>query len=204
MAGMMPADATNLPLDTQRRIAPSALEAAVKGRAGNLSPYPMSTADFDIAFITPVHVYGTKDQMRRPVMEFGQWSEYMADYPRVLLVRVTPKVVEGLWAKVARGAAMTQGVSLPPMKRAKAGLSRLRLFCGDTEVRPIHPLMVEQRISETEALYEGLYVFDPASVGPQCGKVTLTVYSERAPDTGDTRAVDPKVLEQIMRDFAPL
>jgi hypothetical protein len=204
MAGMMPPAATNLPLDTQQRIAPSALEAAVNGRAGNLSPYPMSMADFDIAFITPVHVYGTKDQVRRPVMEFGHWSEYMADYPRVLLVRVTPKVEEGLWAKVARGAAMTQGVALPPMKRAKAGLSLLRAFCGDTEVTPIHPFMVERRVSDSEGLYEGLYVFDPASLGPQCGKVSLTVYSEKEPDKGDTRVVDPKVLEQIARDFAPL
>ena len=80
----------------------------------------------------------------------------------------------------------------------------MRVFCGDTEVTPIHPFMVEQRISETEALYEGLYVFDPASVGPQCGSVTLTVYSENEPDKGDTRVVDPKVLQQITRDFAPL
>jgi hypothetical protein len=164
----------------------------------------MSTTDFDIAFITPVHVYGTQDQVRRPVMDFGSWSEYMADYPRVLVVRVMPKIVEGLWARVARGAAMTQGMSLPPMKRAKSGFSRMRVFCGDSEVTPIHPFMVEQRISETEAIYEGLYVFDPAVLGPQCGTVMLTVYSENDPDKGDARVVDPKVLQQITRDFAPL
>jgi hypothetical protein len=204
MTEAMPPDATHLPLDPQRLIAPGALSAAVKNRAGSLSPYPMSTTDFDIAFITPVHVYGTKDQVRRPVMDFGNWSEYMADYPRVLLVRVTPKIVEGLWARVARGAAMTQGMSLPPMKRAKSGFSRMRVFCGDTEVTAIHPFMVEQRISETEAIYEGLYVFDPAVLGPQCGTVKLTVFSENVPDKGDTRVVDPKVLQQITRDFAPL
>ena len=204
IAEAMPPDATHLPLDPQRPIAASALGAAVKNRAGSLTPYPMSTADFDIAFITPVHVYGAKDQVRRPVMDFGNWSEYMADYPRVLLVRVTPKMVEGLWAKVARGAAMTQGMALPPMKRAKSGFSRMRAFCGDMEVTPIHPFMVEQRTSETEAIYEGLYVFDPAALGPQCGMVKLTVYSENEPDKGDTRVVDPKVLQQITRDFAPL
>jgi hypothetical protein len=204
MTEAMPPDATHLPLDPQRPIAAGALSAAVKNRAGSLSPYPMSTPDFDIAFITPVHVYGANDQVRRPVMDFGNWSDYMADYPRVLLVRVTPKQVEGLWAKVARGAAMTQGLSLPPMKRAKAGFSRMRVFCGDTEVTPIHPFMVEQRISETEAIYEGLYVFDPAALGPQCGTVTLTVYSENDPDKGDTRVVDPKVLQQITQDFTPL
>jgi hypothetical protein len=203
MAGAMPPDATRLPLDPQP-VAVSALSEAVKNRAGSLSPYLTSTTDFDLAFITPVHVYGTQDQVRRPLMDFGNWSEYLAGHPRVLLVRVTPKLVEGLWAKVARGAAMTQGVSLPPMKRANSGFSRMRAFCSDTEVTPIHPFMIEQRISETEAIYEGLYVFDPASLGPQCGAVTLTVYSEKEPDKGDIRVVDPKVLQQITRDFAPL
>ena len=203
MAGTIPPDATHLPRDPQP-VALSALSEAVKNRAGSLNPYLTSTAGFDIAFITPVHVYGTQDQVRRPLMDFGNWSEYLAGHPRVLLVRVTPKMVEGLWAKVARAAAMTQGMSLPPMKRAKSGFSRMRAFCGDTEVTPIHPFMIEQRTSETEAIYEGLYAFDPASLGPQCGTVKLTVYSESEPDTGDTRVVDPKVLQQITRDFAPL
>jgi S1-C subfamily serine protease len=203
MAEAMPPDATHLPLDP-RPVAVSALSEAVKNRAGNLSPYPMSSTDFDITFITPVHIYGAKDQVRRPVMDFGNWSEYLADYPRALLVRVTPKMAEGLWAKVARGAAMTQGMSLPPMKRAKAGFLRLRAFCDDTEVTPIHPFVVEHRVSQTEAIYEGLYVFDPATLGPSCGAVKLTVYSEKDPDGGDARIVDQKVLQQITRDFAPL
>jgi S1-C subfamily serine protease len=203
MAEAMPPDATHLPLEP-RPVAVSALGAAVKNRAGNLSPYSMGTTDFDITFITPVHLYGAKDQVRRPVMEFGNWSEYLADYPRVLLVRVTPKMAEGLWAKVPRGAAMTQGMSLPPMKRAKAGFLRMRAFCGDTEVTPIHPFVVEHRVSETEAIYEGLYVFDPDALGPPCGAVTLTVYSENEPDKGDARVVDQKVLQQITRDFASL
>ena len=203
IAEAMPPAATHLPLDPQRPIAPSALSAAVKNRAGSLSPYSMSTTGFDIAFITPVHVYGA-GEVRRPGMDFGNWSEYFRDSPRVLAVRVTPKMVERLWSKVARGAAMTQGMSLPPMKRAAAGFSRLRAFCGDTEVMPIHPFMVERRVSETEALYEGLYVFDPAAFSPQCGTVKLTVYSENEPDKGDTRVVDPKILQQIAEDFRPL
>jgi len=203
MAEAIPPDATRLPLDPGP-VAVSALSEAVKGRAGSLSPYAMSTTDFDMNFITPVHMYGAKDQVRRPVMDFGNWSEYFAEYPRALLVRVTPKMAEGLWAKVARGAAMTQGVSLPPMKRAKAGFLRMRAFCGDAEVTPIHPFVVEHRISETEAIYEGLYVFDPAALGPTCSAVKLTVYSENEADKGDARVVDQKVVQQIARDFASL
>jgi hypothetical protein len=89
------------------------------------------------------------------------------------------------------------------MKRAKSGFLRMRVFCGNTEVTPIHPFVVEHRISETEAIDEGLYVFDPAAFGPACGTVRLTVYSENEPDKGDARVVDQKVLEQITRDFAP-
>jgi len=203
MAETTAPDSTHLPLDP-RPVAVSALTEAVKNRAGSLSPYSMSTIDFDIAFITPVHVYGAKDQVRRPVMDFGNWSEYLADYPRALLVRVTPKMAEGLWAKMARGAAMTQGMELPPMARAKAGFLRMRAFCDDTEVTPIHPFAVSHRVSQTEAIYEGLYVFDPAALGPSCGAVKLTVYSEKEPDKGDTRVVDQKLREQITRDFAPL
>ena len=204
MTEAMPPDAAHLPLDPQRPIAPGALSATVKNRAGSLSPYSMSTTDFDVTFITPVHIYGAKDQVRRPVMDFSNWSEYLADYPRALLVRVTPKMAEGMWAKVARGAAITQGMSLPPMKRAKAGFLRMRVFCGDTEVAPIHPFVLEHRISGTEVIYEGLYMFEPSALGPQCSAVRLAVYSEHEPDKGDIRVVDQKVIEQIARDFTSL
>jgi trypsin-like peptidase len=196
-------DSTRLPLDP-RPVDASALSEAVKSRAGSLSPYSMSTTDFDITFITPVHVYGAKDQARRPVMDFGNWSEYFADYPRALIVRVTPKMAEGLWAKVARGAAMTQGMSLPSMKRAKSSFLRMRAFCGDTEVTPIHPFVVAHPVSQTEAIDEGLYVFEPAALGASCSAVKLTLYSEKEPEKGDARVVDQKVLQQITRDFASL
>ena len=90
------------------------------------------------------------------------------------------------------------------MKRAKSGFLRLRAFCGDAEVMPIHQFVVEHRVSETEALDEGLYMFDSAALGPRCGMVKLTIYSEGEPGKGDTRIVDPKVLQQITQDFASL
>jgi hypothetical protein len=50
----------------------------------------------------------------------------VAGFPPVLLVRVTPKLVEGFWTNVARGAAQTQGVAIPPIKRFTSGFSRMR------------------------------------------------------------------------------
>jgi hypothetical protein len=92
---------------------------------------------------------------------------------------------------------------LPPMKHPKSGFSRMRAFCGEAEVTPIHPFKLEQRISETDAIYEGLYVFDPGSLNPQCGTVKLVLHSEKEPQKADPRVVDMKVLEQIWDDFAP-
>jgi hypothetical protein len=201
-----------------------ALKDAAQRRAGSVSPYQMSSSDFDISLITPVLTYSAQYQLEqaggrerrtgtraqdaeqplvRPLIDFSNWSEYVADFPPVLLVRVTPRLVEGFWTTVARGAARTQGMSLPPIKRFKSGFSRLRALCGNAEVTPIHPFKLEQRVSESDAIHEGLYVFDPGALGPQCGSVKLVLYSEKEPEKGDTREIDPKVLQQIWQDFAP-
>ena len=136
-------------------------------------------------------------------MEFSNWTDYVADGPTVLLVRVTPKQVENFWTTVARGAARLQGVALPPITHFKSGFARLRAFCGDAEVTPIHPFLLERRISEREAVYEGLYVFDPDALGPQCGTVALELFSDKAPAKADRAAIDAKVIQQIWQDFAP-
>jgi len=218
---------TRLPVEPARAYAVDRLKEAVKARAGALSPYPMAAADFDVSFITPVLTYGAASQIDqerrtgrgagrgspppppepqmqlRPLLDFGGWSDYVSEFPPVLLVRVTPKMVEGFWTTVARGAARTQGVALPPIKHFKAGFAKLRAYCGDTEVLPIHPFKLEQRVSDTDAINEGLYVFDPGALGPSCGSVKLVLFSDKEPDKGDTRIVDPKLIQQIWDDFAP-
>jgi S1-C subfamily serine protease len=219
-------DGTHLPLEPARPFPPDALKEIVQRRVGSLNPYQMASADFDVGFITPVVVYGAQYQaeqatkrdrndhgrrpqdaeppVMRPQMDFANWSEYVADVPPVLLIRVTPKFEEGFWTKVARGAAQTQGMAIPAIKRFKSGFSRMRAFCGDTEVTPIHPFKLEQHVSETDTIIEGLYVFDPGALGPDCASVKLMLYSEKESDKADTRIVDPKLIQQIWSDFAPL
>jgi hypothetical protein len=219
----VPPSGALLPVEPARPFPVDALEDAAKRRAG-AGPYQTSSSDFDVAFITPQLAYAARhrwgreggheqssdprwsDQAQnrsRLLTDFGNWSDYVADAPPVLLVRVTPRVVEGFWTMVARGAASTQGVSIPPIKRFKPGFARMRAFCGASEVTPIHAFTLEQRISEDAAIREGLYVFDPGALGPPCGTVKLELFSEKAPGRGDTRVVDPGVLEQVWRDFAP-
>lgn len=224
MQNATPPGGVHLPIEPARPFPVEALKEVVQHRAGSLNPYQIPASDFDVAFITPVLIYGAKYQSEqasrrergrgarspeaeqtlvRPLMEFGNWSEYVEDSPPVLLVRVTPKLVEGFWTTVARGAARTQGVALPPIKHFKSGFSRMRAFCGDAEVTPIHPFKLEQRVGDGDAIYEGLYVFDPSAFGPQCGTVKLVLYSEKEPGKADTRVVDSKVIDQIWQDFAP-
>jgi S1-C subfamily serine protease len=214
----------HLPVEPARPFPVDALKDAAERRGGSLSPYQMPSSGFDVAFITPVLIYGAQHQAEqargrersggtrtpgaeqafvRPLMDFSNWSEYVADCPPVLLVRVTPKLVEGFWTTVARAAARTQGVSVPPIKHVTSGFSRMRASCGDAEATPIHPFKLEQRVAENDAIYEGLYVFDPGALGPHCGTVKLVLYSEKEPEKGDTRVVDPRVIQQIWQDFAP-
>ena len=217
-----PPSATPLPVEPARPFPAAALKERAARITGSPAAYRMTSADYDVAFITPVMVYAVhnpSDEQRRrqssggmrgpgpaaidPLEHFSNWSGYVADVPPVLLIRVTPRLVEGFWTKVARGAASTQGVSLPPIKRFKSGFARLRAFCGDAEVAPVHPFRLVQRVSETDAIYEGLYAFDPGALAPSCGTVKLTFYSEKEPDKGDTKVVDAKVVQQIWDDFEP-
>jgi hypothetical protein len=212
---------THLPVEPARPFPLNARKDASQPGAGSQSSYQISSSDFDVAFLTPTLLYSSQDQTRgrdrgtatrlpdadsaasRALLDFSNWSEYVADYPPVLMIRVTPKLVEGFWTTVARGAARTQGVAVPPIKHFKSGFSRLRAFCGAAEVTPIHPFKLEQRVSESDAIYEGLYVFDPGALGPQCGTVKLVLYSDKEPAKGDTRVVDPKTVQEIWRLFAP-
>jgi len=216
-----PPDGKLLPVEPTQPFPVAALTDMVKKRAGNLSPYQLTASDFGVAFITPVMVFAANqpdrhtssrdmrmssiDQARMPSpTDFANWSTYLESTPPVLLIRVTPKLAENFWTTVARGAAVTQGMALPAFKHFKSPLSRMRVQCGEAEVTPIHSLVLESPVMTNETVHEGLYVFDPAAIGPQCGTVKLTLYSEKDPEHGDTRTVDPAVLKQIWQDFEPL
>jgi hypothetical protein len=220
MTSAAPPDPSPLPMEPERPYPPDALgDAAAKGALG-VDAYRSSSSSYDVTFITPPMLHAARN--RRPAQgdpgrtgravpdprtidpldDFSNWSAYVERIPPVLMVRVTPRLVEGFWTRVARGAARTQGVSLPPIRRFKPGFARLQAFCGDTAVTPIHPFKLVQRVSESEAVYEGLYVFAPEALGPSCGSVRLVLYSDKD-GKGDARVVDPGIIQRIWNDFAP-
>ena len=208
-----------LPVEPLLPFDDEALKEAVKGRAGRLGAYQVTAADFEVSIITPVLTYGARHQgdrerdtggrnpqemaaSMRALEEFGNWSDYVREYPPVVMIRVTPKLVESFWKSVGRVAASTQGVDLPAFKHVKAGFSRMRLYCGEAEVTPIHPFRIAQRVDAGSAIYEGLYVFDPSAIGPHCAIVKLMLYSDKDPEKPDTRLVDAKIVQLVWQDFA--
>jgi hypothetical protein len=92
-------------------------------------------------------------------------------------------------------------MAIPPIKRPKGNFASLRLDCDGKEVTPIHPFRIERHLGETAVLYEGLYVFAYDAL-EKCTAVKLTLVSEKDPDKADIRVVDPRIVEQIQKDFA--
>jgi S1-C subfamily serine protease len=220
MSGAEPPAATRLPVDPVRPYPVSALEDARQGTASNSAVPVMSSSDFDMAFITPPMVHRARQRSgwtggapsgRSPeaeerlgrLTEFGAWSDYFSSLPAVLIVRATPKMVEGFWKRLGREAARTQGAVLPPFKDFKTSFRHMRATCAGVEVIPIHPFVLEHRVSEKNVIREGLYVFDADAIGPQCGTVTLSLYSEAQPERADTITLTRAVIDRLWNDFAP-
>lgn len=204
-SAVMPPEPITLPIEPLRRESAGAVQKA----AATTLPAVVSSSDFDIAFITPLLVQRAQQNdrtggrtARSPEAEarlglltdFGAWSGYFADVPAVIVVRVTPKLVEGFWKRLAREAARTQGANLPPFKDFKTSFVRMRASCGSGEVVPVQPFVLEHRVDEAKVIREGLYVFDPAAFASPCLRVTLSIYSEKATDKADTITVDASLL----------
>jgi hypothetical protein len=214
---------TRLPVEPLEKLTSGALDEEVRRRQGDLSPYLMSSSDFDITFLTPIHVHAGRRKLLQPdtragrgntrgstalsglslsPTDFGAWTDYFAGAPPVLAVRVTPKLAENFWTTLGRAAAYTQGVALPAFKHFKSGFSQLRAFCGEVEVFPIQPFTVDRRVSDTDSIREGLYVFNPGSFGPHCKPVRLVLSAEQDPAKPDSRTVDSETIDRVWQDFA--
>ncbi len=183
--------AVNAPLVKPPARAPGAQPARV------IPPMPtIVAASFDITLLTSKDARDLAPRSGRGA-DFGNWSDYLRDVGQVLLVRVSPQFEESVWKLLARGAAATQGMNLPPLKSLSANFLRLRAFCGDAEVTPIHPFIIEHEPSGRSPIREGLYVFERGAFGPHCPAIRFSMFSERDPDRADTKAIDPKLFEQL-------
>jgi len=219
LSGAEPPVSTRLPVEPTRPYPAATLEDVPKGATPNAAVPVISSSDFDVAFLTPPMLHRARQRTgwtggqreRSPeaearlgrLTELGAWSEYFRSLPAVLIVRATPKMVESFWKRVGREAARTQGTVLPAFKDFKTSFRHMRVTCAGVEVTPIHPFVLEHRLTEKNVIREGLYVFDADAIGPQCGTVTLSLYSEAQPERADTLTPARAVIDQVWNDFAP-
>ena len=125
LSGAEPPAATRLPVDPARPYPAGALEDAREARRRTrlflscrrrTSMWPSSRRRWCIAHGSGL-VGRAAQSGRSPeaearlgrLTEFGAWSDYFSTLPAVLIVRVTPKMVEGFWKRLGREAARTQG-----------------------------------------------------------------------------------------------
>jgi hypothetical protein len=165
-------------------------------KAQKMQVVTISASDFDISLLTPE--MGRREQRSMNFRgDFGNWADYVSKAPPQLLVRATPQFEESFWKTLARGAAQTQGMALPPMKSFNANFLRMRAFCGAAEVAPIHPLIIERQVTGGAKIREGLYVFGLNDFGPHCGTVRFDLYSEKSGQKADSRTIDPALFTLI-------
>jgi len=201
----MPPAATRLPLEPiQRAVQPLTglgRSATVAGAAAQPAPQPatLSSSNFDITLLTSEQASSVTPGAVGSRSDFGTWSQYIRDVDPVLLVRISPQFEESVWKTLARGAAATQGVMLPPLKSLAANFAELRAYCGDAEVVPIHPFVIEHEIQGRPKIREGLYVFERSALGPHCPTIRFSMFSEKDPGTPDTKVIDPKLFDRLWK-----
>ena len=61
------------------------------------------------------------------------------------------------------------------------------------------PFIIEHQAAERAPVREGLYVFAIDAFGPQCASVRFSMFSEKDPKNPDTKAIDPKLFEQLTK-----
>ena len=227
-----PAD-TELPVEPTTAFPVEGLKATLQAAPVKPTEYTAGVGDFDVTFITPILTYGQqyaleqaalKEKAKRtkkgsipapptdPFADYKNWAEYVGEYRPVLIVDARPKLVEGFWSGFARGLAQSQGLYGGPARlHFKTDFKSMKLFCGQSEILPIHPGKVEHRVAVSnvavrvnDVTYEGFYSYGPDAVNPTCGTVRLVVYNEKDPNSPDVKVLSEKLVKKLWDDFAPI
>jgi S1-C subfamily serine protease len=187
-------------------------------------PYYFAVGDFNIALSTPPLDYREQEEMRlraeREHTKRGkkqqnanqdtsdsdtpkEWEEEAGAHPAVFGIYVMPKAKEGFGSSLGRSFNVNSAAKL----KFKTDFQKMRLFCGDKEVQPIHPgkvpVMVSVRnraVKMEDSTYKGVYLYSPDAVNPACGQVRLEIYSSKGGDP-TVKAFDEKTVQHIWEDF---
>lgn len=220
----------NLPIDT---FPIDAIKASANVEKFKVDPYIFGVGDYDVAFVTPILKYrqlagavkaGREKEKRnrkhanavqgtfQPLDDLRGWGEYVGEYEPVLLIQASPRLKETFWSAFSRGMAASGGAYYTgsAKMRFKTDFYKMKLLCGNQEIKPLFPGKVQRVIDErnafvniTDATFDGLYKYSADAVNAKCGTVTLQLFSEKDPGKPKVKELDHKTIDAIAADFAP-
>jgi len=152
-------------------------------------------------------VHGTFE----PLDDLKGWREYVGDYEPVILIQASPKLKETFWSAFGRGmAAQHGGYAGPARMHFKTDFYKMKLLCGTQEVQPLFPGKAQRvldvnnlAVRVTDATFDGLYKFPYDAIRPDCGKVTLQLFSEKTPNDAKVKQLETKTINAVFGDFEP-
>lgn len=224
-------EARLLPVDPTDKYPFEAIKDVVEAKKFDFKPYSFNEASFQVTLMTPLMTYRAESEARREgektknkrtkskdsvpststtADQFQNWREYVGEYKPILIITAQPALGESFWGAVGRGVAANYGIHTQANLRFKTDFYRMKLFCGDKEVAPIHPgkvyrLMNERSyfIKSNDATYAGAYSYPADAVNESCGVVRLELFSEKHPDKAENKTLDKKTVARIIADFQP-
>lgn len=222
-----------LPVEPTDSYPLDSLKELVKSTKFDRKPYVFTMGGFDVALGTPVLKYEIQEEVTlaaqkeknkrtkkrdeadqnafEPLQDLHGWAEYVGEYKPVLIVQAEPQLRETFMSALGRGLASSNGYyGGPAHLKYKTDFYKMKLFCGDKEVEPIHPgkdATVANAhnafVNVTDATYVGFYAYPPDTISPSCGKVTLELFSEKLPDKSESKELDQKTIDRVWNDFRP-
>jgi S1-C subfamily serine protease len=225
--GRRPPPGQWLPVEPEEPFPVETLRAAAQVEKLDLKPYVFGAGDYDIGILTPVFLYRTdpgrreavkskekrtkqSDESFDPSANLYNWREYAGAYLAVVQVRANPKLRETFWSAFGRGLAAASGNYYigPANMKYKTDFLRMDLLCGQRVIAPIQPARIAKLIDisnpyikATDATYDGLYTYPIEAFSPECGTVTLKVFSERKPAEPTTKVLEQKTVDRVWADF---
>lgn len=226
IAGRTPPKPVFLPVEPSELFPLEVIKAAAQVEKLDVRPYTFGAGDYDVGVLTPIVMYRAdegereavkskekrtkkKDEGFNPTADLYNWAEYAGHYRAVVTVRAAPKLRETFWSSLGRGLAAAGGTYAGPANmKFKTDFLRMELFCGSTLVNPIQPGKIARVIDvrnafvkATDATYEGLYTYPVDAFSPDCGRITLKLYSEKKPKEPTVKVLEPKTANRVWMDF---
>ncbi|HEV2698333.1 MAG TPA: hypothetical protein VGU90_10100, partial [Terriglobales bacterium] len=176
--------------------------------------YSFKAGDFTVELVDPISEYETdNDKYQRAMKDYSKLKGRTAPIEPQHKYLPMVHIVAIPQTKTSWGKTMAVGIAsngnAPSFKHYKTGFEKMRLLCGSKEVEPIWPgKFVAGResnyytIVEDEAL-SGHYIYAQDAISPQCGKVTLQLFSTNSSDHSFEKVLDEKLVSRIWSDFEP-